>query len=705
MADCGATGSALDRTAARFISSALSGNNQQQQGVGSNNASLAGKAIASFVTGVASNTGVVVGPNPWHRHGASSSKDVVVVPSQPLMPTSIPKTSWMTSSSSSMASPPPPPQDALQYDSMRGDRGIQGRGEEFVVGVEDISNVSSSSRHGPLANTSHTSWQGVPPQVVQPHAMQFQMMQQQMALMKMVQEQKMYQEYQQRQQQQQVQQRQQRRQQQQKQQQRMQNQTLETQQPPQQPQEQLQDQNVQEDNLQDSLNNWHANLQDEFQSFINNNNGNYYKNNNVVQDDAKSTMEEHINDNIKNEEDLGHEGYVEGVTMERLAAAWEEAEREFSTEDYANLGSAYYNDDYYNDYANDVEQVSFSSAHHMHYEFSPESERYGFSQNDVSQQHHDSSQHAAKQQLVQDLMAEGMTYFHEGNLSEAILCFESELRNVNGDNAEAWLMLGKCHAENDEDRKAITCLENAVERDPYSSDALLALGVSYVNELDHDRALKYLNHWVTHNPTYAGYVTSPTNTNQDGQEQQQNTTTANTNNNNALIQLKSLLNQAKAYDISMHGGNMEGEGSAAAADVLETLGVLCNVSREYTEAVECFQSALQVRPNDHQLWNKLGATLANSGRSEEAQEAYQKALAIKPRYARSWLNMAIAHSNLQNHDEASRCYLQALSLNPGAVHIWSYLRISLTCTERWDLLPLAASQDLDAFREYFDFVK
>lgn len=691
MADCGATGSALDRTAARFISSTLSGNNQQQ-GDGSNNASLAGKAIASFVTGVASNTGVVVGPNTWHRHGVSS-KDAVV-PSQPLMPTSIPKTSWMTSSSSTMASPPPPPQDALQYDSMRGDRGIQGRGEEFVGdvhsssvrhAVEGISNVSSLSRHGPLA-TGHPSWQGIP-QVVQPHAMQFQMMQQQMALMKMVQEQKLYQEYQQRQQQQQ----------------KMQSQTLETQ--PQTPQTppQLQGQNVQEENLQDPLNDWHANLQDDFQSLLNNNNNDNYYKNNVVQDDAKSTMEEHVNDNIKNEEDLGHEGYVEGVTMERLAAAWEEAEREFSTEDYANLGSAYYNDDYYDDYANDVEQVSFSSAHHMHYEFSPESERYGFSQNDVSQQHHD-SQHAAKQQLIQDLMEEGMKYFHEGNLSEAILCFESELRNVNGDNADAWLMLGKCHAENDEDRKAITCLENAVERDPYSSDALLALGVSYVNELDHDRALKYLNHWVTHNPTYAGYVTPPpTNTNQDEQEQQQNTNT--TNNNNALLQLKSLLNQAKAYDMSMHGGNME-EGSAApAADVLETLGVLCNVSREYTEAVECFQSALQVRPNDHQLWNKLGATLANSGRSEEAQEAYQKALAIKPRYARSWLNMAIAHSNLQNHDEASRCYLQALSLNPGAVHIWSYLRISLTCTERWDLLPLAASQDLDAFREYFDFVK
>jgi len=261
-------------------------------------------------------------------------------------------------------------------------------------------------------------------------------------------------------------------------------------------------------------------------------------------------------------------------------------------------------------------------------------------------------------------------------------------------------MLGKCHAENDQDSKAIACLERAVERDPYNGEALLALGVSYVNELNHGRALKCLKDWVTHNPSYAGMDLLSA----GGAE----VVDGAGDNSAQMEELKSLLRGVVSFHDNQQqqqqqqNGNLQDE---AAADALEALGVVLNVSRDYTDATTCFRRATTLRPNSYQLWNKLGATLANGAMSEDAMPAYHKAVALKPRYARVWLNMAISHSNLKNHEEAARCYLQTLCLSEDAVHIWGYLRVALTCGERWDLLELASKRDLDAFRPYFDFMR
>jgi peroxin-5 len=217
-------------------------------------------------------------------------------------------------------------------------------------------------------------------------------------------------------------------------------------------------------------------------------------------------------------------------------------------------------------------------------------------------------------------------------------------------------------------------------------EALLALGVSYVNELNHTKALANLKQYITNNPKYAGLEL------EDAGEGDVYGEASADGTDSGFQEVQNLLLKALQFD------------SSDSADVWEALGVAANVSRDYETAVDAFHKAIEARPEDYQLWNKLGATLANSNQSDKALPAYYKALQFKPKYARAWLNMAISHSNLQDYDEAARCYLQTLSLNPAAVHCWSYLRVALSCSERWDLIPLAASQDLNAFKGHFDFV-
>lgn len=62
------------------------------------------------------------------------------------------------------------------------------------------------------------------------------------------------------------------------------------------------------------------------------------------------------------------------------------------------------------------------------------------------------------------------------------------------------------------------------------------------------------------------------------------------------------------------------------ADVHIVLGVLYNLTREYDKAIESFQTALKLKPHDYSLWNKLGATQANSVHSADAIFAYQQVI-------------------------------------------------------------------------------
>lgn len=192
-------------------------------------------------------------------------------------------------------------------------------------------------------------------------------------------------------------------------------------------------------------------------------------------------------------------------------------------------------------------------------------------------------------------LQEGTQLLGAGRVGEAILALQAAVQRTPEQQAEAWRLLGQCHAEHDQDREAIACLQRAVDHDPYNLDALLALGVSYVNEMDYGRALRVLKAWVQHNPAFAG-LQIRVDEYSDG---------------TLLDEVMQLMLQAAAWE----GG---------APQVQEVLGVLYNVSRDYVSAAAAFRASLEATPQSYALWNKLGATLANSGRCEEALPAYQR---------------------------------------------------------------------------------
>ncbi|MEQ2221373.1 PEX5- protein, partial [Ilyodon furcidens] len=148
-------------------------------------------------------------------------------------------------------------------------------------------------------------------------------------------------------------------------------------------------------------------------------------------------------------------------------------------------------------------------------------------------------------------------------------------------------------------------------------------------------------------------------------------------------------------------------------DLQTGLGVLYNLSGEFNKAVEAFNTALSVRPEDYLLWNRLGATLANGDRSEEAVEAYTRALELHPGFIRSRYNLGISCINLGAHREAASNFLMALSLqrksqNGQQSHqvmsgnIWAALRIALSMMDQPELFQAANIGDLDLLMRAFN---
>ncbi|GAB2210413.1 hypothetical protein Drorol1_Dr00015679 [Drosera rotundifolia] len=268
-----------------------------------------------------------------------------------------------------------------------------------------------------------------------------------------------------------------------------------------------------------------------------------------------------------------------------------------------------------------------------------------------------------------DPLKEGQELFRKGLLSEAVLALEAEVIK-NPDNAEGWRLLGIAHAENDDDQQAIASMLKAQEVDPANLEVLLSLGVSHTNEMEQAAALKYLYQWLRNHPKYGALKP---------QEPSDSL---------YYSDVAQLFNEAAQV-------------SPDDADVHIVLGVLYNLSREYDRAVASFKTAIRLKPNDYSLWNKLGATQANSVQSADAILAYQQALDLKPNYVRAWANMGISYANQGMYEESIRYYVRALSMNPKADSAWQYLRISLSCASRNDMIDACDSRNLDALQKEF----
>lgn len=254
--------------------------------------------------------------------------------------------------------------------------------------------------------------------------------------------------------------------------------------------------------------------------------------------------------------------------------------------------------------------------------------------------------------VTKDPFEEGIRILNEGgNLSLAALAFEAAVQR-DPQHVQAWCQLGSAQAQNEKESPAIRALEQAIKLDPKNLSALMGLAISYTNEGYDSTAYHTLERWVS---TKYPQIISPNNL----------TPPSDFGFTDRHILHDKVTGQfIRAAQLSPDGEHMD-------PDVQVGLGVLFYGAEEYDKAVDCFEAALASTESGttnepqqaHLLWNRLGATLANSGRSEEAIAAYEKALTLNPNFVRARYNLGVSCINIGVLPQAAQHLLGALSMH------------------------------------------
>lgn len=278
-------------------------------------------------------------------------------------------------------------------------------------------------------------------------------------------------------------------------------------------------------------------------------------------------------------------------------------------------------------------------------------------------------------------------------LSEAALAFEAAVQE-DAEHVDAWLKLGEVQTQNEKEINGICALEECLKLDPSNLEAMKSLATSYINEGYDVSAFTMLNRWAE--TKYPNLLDSTEGITISSEEERYAL--------NAKIrkQFLQIANRLPRVD----------------PDVQLCLGLLFYADNEFDKTIDCFKAALSVNPNDELMWNRLGASLANSSRSEEAIQAYYKALQLKPSFVRARYNLAVSSINIGCYKEAAEYLLSALKMhevegvpdqglaNParGNNNILETLKRAFVAMDRRDLLEkVQPGMDLDQFRGEFKF--
>ena len=127
------------------------------------------------------------------------------------------------------------------------------------------------------------------------------------------------------------------------------------------------------------------------------------------------------------------------------------------------------------------------------------------------------------------------------------------------------------------------------------------------------------------------------------------------------------------------------------AEAWDGKGGALMMTGRYDRALVCYQRGLEIAPDSAEIWYHKGNALQMLLRFEEALVSYDQALRINTQFAEAWNRKGMTLNRLGRYQEAIACFDEAIEIEPGYAAAWS--------NKSWSLQMLGDDQ---AAKEAFD---
>ncbi len=113
-------------------------------------------------------------------------------------------------------------------------------------------------------------------------------------------------------------------------------------------------------------------------------------------------------------------------------------------------------------------------------------------------------------------------------------------------------------------------------------------------------------------------------------------------------------------------------------DAYGRLGLTYYYETNPTEAMKNYELSVKYKPNNSTVYSNMGTLYFEQQNIPKAMESYQKAVEIDPRFVDGWRNLGSLNAMTQNFQEAIRCFQEGLKFAPEDATLNYYLGSAYT---------------------------